>query len=405
MSVRQPDGAPAPADGALGAAARAAVGLAPLGVYVHVPFCLTRCGYCDFNTYTTGDRGAFVAAALAEVALAGRVLSADGPPPPVQTVFLGGGTPTLLTPDEIGSLLEAIDARIGLSADVEITVEANPDTVDLAFLARLRAGGVTRVSFGVQSAVPHVLAVLERLHDPARALDVIAAATTLGFDGVSADLIYGTPSEGDDDWETSLAAVLATGADHVSTYGLTIEPGTKLAAQVRRGTVPQPDADVQARRYATADARLTAAGLDWYELASWTRADAARCRHNVGYWRSHDWWGVGPGAHSHVAGTRWWNVAHPAEYAKRLGGGGPGAVGSGGAGSPARAREELDADARRLERVMLELRLRDGLDTALADAAALDRLVADGLIDLHGGRAVLTLSGRQRADHVTEILA
>jgi putative oxygen-independent coproporphyrinogen III oxidase len=405
VSVRQPDGAPAPADGALGAAARAAVGRAPLGVYVHVPFCLTRCGYCDFNTYTTGDRGAFVAAALAEVALAGRVLSADGPPPPVQTVFLGGGTPTLLTPDEIGSLLEAIDTRIGLAADVEITVEANPDTVDLAFLARLRAGGVTRVSFGVQSAVPHVLAVLERLHDPARALDVIAAATTLGFDGVSADLIYGTPSEGDDDWETSLAAVLATGADHVSTYGLTIEPGTKLAAQVRRGTVPQPDADVQARRYATADARLTAAGLDWYELASWTRADAARCRHNVGYWRSHDWWGIGPGAHSHVAGTRWWNVAHPAEYAKRLGGGGAGAVGSGGAGSPARAREELDPDARRLERVMLELRLRDGLDTALADAAALDRLVADGLIDLHGGRAVLTLSGRQRADHVTEILA
>jgi oxygen-independent coproporphyrinogen-3 oxidase len=159
--------------------------------------------------------------------------------------------------------------------------------------------------------------------------------------------------------------------------------------------VPQPDADVQARRYATADARLRAAGLDWYELASWSRADAARCRHNVGYWRSHDWWGIGPGAHSHVAGTRWWNVAHPGEYARRL------AQGS----SPARAREELDADARRLERVMLELRLRDGLDASLADAGALERMVSEGLVDLDGGRAVLTLSGRQRADHVTEALA
>jgi oxygen-independent coproporphyrinogen-3 oxidase len=400
VSARQPDGAPAPPDGALGPAARAALGRAPLGVYVHVPFCLTRCGYCDFNTYTTGDRGAFVTAALAEVGLAARVLRGDGDEggagsAPVRTVFLGGGTPTLLTPAEIGALLEEVDARIGLAPDVEITVEANPDTVDEAVLSALRDRGVTRVSFGVQSVVPHVLAVLERRHEPARALEVIAAATTLGFDGVSADLIYGTPGEGDADWEASLEAVVAAGVDHVSTYGLTIEPGTKLAAQVRRGVVPRPDPDVQARRYAAADAHLRAAGLDWYELASWSRVDAARCRHNVGYWRSHDWWGIGPGAHSHVAGTRWWNVAHPGEYARRLAAG----------VSPARAREELDDAARRLERVMLELRLRDGLDAALADDAALDRLVADGLIDRHGGRAVLTLAGRQRADHVTEALA
>jgi oxygen-independent coproporphyrinogen-3 oxidase len=395
VSARQPEGAPAPPDGALGPAARAALGRAPLGLYLHVPFCLTRCGYCDFNTYTTGDRGAFATAARAEIALAARVLGADGPPPPVRTVFLGGGTPTLLSADEIGGLLEAIAADLGFAADVEITVEANPDTVDEAVLAALRAHGVTRISFGVQSVVPHVLAVLERRHEPRRALEVIEAAAGLGFDGVSADLIYGTPGEDDADWEASLAAVLATGVTHVSTYGLTIEPGTKLAAQVRRGTVPEPDADVQARRYATADARLRAAGLDWYELASWSRADAARCRHNEGYWRSHDWWGIGPGAHSHVAGTRWWNVAHPAEYGRRLGSG----------VSPARAREELDAPARRLERVMLELRLRDGLDATLADAAALERMVAEGLVDLHGGRAVLTLSGRQRADHVTEALA
>jgi putative oxygen-independent coproporphyrinogen III oxidase len=395
VSPRLPEGASAPPDGALDAAALRGLGRSPLGVYVHVPFCLTRCGYCDFNTYTTGDRGAFLAAAIAEVSLAGRTLGADGPPPPVRTVFLGGGTPTLLRPQQIARLLEAIDADLGLAGDAEVTVEANPDTVDAAILARLRDAGVTRVSFGVQSVRPHVLAALERIHEPQRALETIAHATTLGFDGVSADLIYGTPGEDADDWAASLDGVLAAGVDHVSVYGLTVEPGTRLADRIRRGALAAPDADTMADRYEAADAALGAAGLEWYELGSFSRVTRARCRHNLGYWRSADWWGIGPGAHSHVAGTRWWNVLHPAHYAAALADG----------RSPARARETLDAPARRLERLMLELRLREGLDATLADAATLERLRDDGLLDLEGGRAVLTLRGRQLADAVTRALA
>ncbi len=393
MSPRQPDGAPAPADGRLPETALAALGRAPLGVYVHVPFCLTRCGYCGFNTYTSGDRSAFVEAALREIELAARVLG-DGAPA-VATVFLGGGTPTLLDPGQLAALVAAIDDRLGLAPDAEITVEANPDTIDAGGLAALRGAGVTRMSFGVQSVRPHVLAVLERSHAPERALAAIGEARALGFDGVSADLIYGAPGETADDWTASVRAVLDAGADHVSAYGLTIEPGTRLAAQVRRGELPAPDPDAMADRYADADALLRGAGLRWYELSSWTRSDAARCRHNLGYWRSADWWGVGPGAHSHVAGVRWWNVLHPGAYAAALAEG----------RSPARARETLDPATRRLERVMLEVRLADGLDAALVDADALARLTADGLLERHGDRAVLTLRGRLLADAVTRALA
>ncbi len=390
-----PDGQPAPPDGALPASALAAVGARPLGVYVHVPFCLSRCGYCDFNTYTSGDRGAYVAAALAEIDLAARVLHAGGRRPPVATVFLGGGTPTLLAPEQIGALLARIDARLGLAADAEITVEANPDSVDAAALEALRAAGVTRMSFGVQSVREHVLAALERSHGPRRALAAIREARAAGFHGVSADLIYGTPGEDDGDWRASLEAVLEAGADHVSAYALTVEPGTRLHAQVRRGERPAPDPDTLADRYAAADALLAEAGLAWYELSNWARDPGHRCRHNLGYWRSHDWWGIGPGAHSHVAGTRWWNVAHPARYAAALAAG----------RSPSRARETLDARTRRLERVMLEVRLAEGLNRDLCDPAALERLAAGGLLRVDDGRAVLTLRGRQVADAVVRALA
>ena len=362
----------------------------PLGVYVHVPFCLTRCGYCDFNTYTSGDRGAYVAAALTEIDLAAAQLRR-----PADTVFLGGGTPTLLTPDQIGRLLARMRERLGLADDVEVTIEANPDTVDRATLAGLREAGATRVSFGVQSVRAHVLAALERVHGPERALQAIADARAAGFDVISADLIYGTPGEDADDWEASLRAVLAAGVDHVSAYGLSIEPGTRLGAQVRNGTRPAPDPDTMADRYAAADALLGAAGLRWYELSNWAREPRARCRHNIGYWRSGDWWGIGPGAHSHVGGTRWWNVAHPARYAAALAAG----------RSPALARETLDPGTRRLERVMLESRLADGLATDLCDPAALERLRAGGLLRVHAGRAVLTLRGRQVADAVVRDLA
>lgn len=362
----------------------------PLGVYVHVPFCLTRCGYCDFNTYTSGDRGAYVTAALAEIDLAAARLQR-----PVDTVFFGGGTPTVLTPDQIGRLLARMRDRPGLADDVEVTLEANPDTVDAPTLAALREAGATRVSFGVQSVRPHVLNALGRVHGPERALAAIGEARGAGFGVISVDLIYGTPGEDAGDWEASLGAVLDAGVDHVSAYGLAIEPGTRLGAQVRRGERRAPDPDTMADRYAAADALLGAAGLHWYELSNWAREPQARCRHNIGYWRSGDWWGIGPGAHSHLDGTRWWNVRHPGAYARALA----------ERRSPAAGRETLDAATRRTERIMLELRLSDGLRTDLCDPHALARLRGGGLLSVDDGRAVLTLRGRQLADHVVRELA
>jgi len=364
----------------------------PLGIYVHVPFCLTRCGYCDFNTYTSGDRGGYVEAALTEIDLAAATL---GDARPARTIFFGGGTPTLLTPDQIAALLRRIDERIGLAPAPEVTVEANPDTVDADTLRGLRAAGATRISFGVQSVRPHVLAALERVHAPERALEAIGQARAAGFAVISADLIYGTPGESADDWAASLRAVLDAGVDHVSAYGLTVEPGTRLGAQVRGGTRPAPDPDTMADRYAAADALLGDAGLAWYELSNWAREPGAQCRHNLGYWRSGDWWGIGPGAHSHLDGTRWSNVRHPAAYARALAEG----------RSPAADRETLDVDGRRLERIMLELRLADGLATDLCDRDALARLRDDGLLTVDDGRAILTLRGRQLADHVIRELA
>jgi putative oxygen-independent coproporphyrinogen III oxidase len=401
MPARLPDGDPAPLDGALPASARAGLGERPFGVYVHVPFCATRCGYCDFNTYTaaelTGDgsRDAFAAAAIAELALARRVLG-DGAPP-VDTVFFGGGTPTLLPADALAAILRAIERRFGLAPGAEVTTEANPESVSPASLAALRAAGFTRISLGMQSAVPHVLATLDRTHTPGRAAEAAAEARAAGFEHVSLDLIYGAPGERDEDWRASLDAALAAGPDHVSAYALTVEPGTRLAAQVRRGALPAPDEDALADRYTVADAALGAAGLAWYEISNWAASAAARCRHNLGYWHSGDWWGVGPGAHSHVGGVRWWNVLHPSAYADRLADG----------ASPAAARELLDPAARRFERIMLELRLADGLPLDLLDEIgrpAAARAVADGLATVAADRLQLTLRGRLLADAVVRAL-
>ncbi len=397
MPVRLPDGLPAPADGALPPAARAELGERPFGVYVHVPFCATRCGYCDFNTYTAtelsgGDaRAGFVAAALAELELARRVLG-DGAPP-VQTVFFGGGTPTLLAAGELAAILRGIEETFGLAPGAEVTTEANPESVDAPTLAALRRAGFTRLSVGMQSAAPHVLATLDRTHTPGRAAAAAREARAAGFDHVSLDLIYGTPGESDDDWRASLDAALAAEPDHVSAYGLIVEPGTRLAAQVRRGVLPAPDQDVLADRYEQAEATLGAAGFAWYEISNWAATPDARCRHNLGYWRGSDWWGIGPGAHSHVGGVRWWNVQHPTTYAARLADG----------ASPAAGRELLDPAARRFERIMLETCLAEGLDTALLDDAGhavAAQAAADALATLAGGRLRLTLRGRLVADSV-----
>jgi oxygen-independent coproporphyrinogen-3 oxidase len=402
--ARLPDGDPPPADGALPTPARAELAGPPLGLYVHVPFCAARCGYCDFNTYTAaelpggGARVAFAAGAETELALARRVLG-DGVPP-ASTVFFGGGTPTVLPVADLARILRAVERELGVAEGAEISVEANPESVDARSLAALRAAGFTRISLGMQSAAPHVLAVLDRLHSPGRATAAAREARAAGFEHVSVDLIYGAPGETAADWRASLEAALEAGPDHVSAYALVVEPGTALAARVRRGELQAPDGDVQAARYEAADDLLAGAGLEWYEISNWAAGPGARSRHNLGYWRGATWWGVGPGAHSHAGGVRWWNVLHPTAWAERL------AAGI----SPAAGREVLDAATRRLERVLLEVRLADGLDVALLDddgRAAAGALAADGLLDaaaLQAGRAVLTRRGRLLGDHVAREL-
>jgi oxygen-independent coproporphyrinogen-3 oxidase len=394
-----PEGDPAPRDGALPPAALAELGLRPFGFYAHVPFCSVRCGYCDFNTYTADElgpgvsRSTYAEQAVAEVRLARRVLGERAPA--VETVFLGGGTPTLLPAADLGRILGAIDEEFGLAPGAEVTTEANPDSVDLDYLCALREAGYTRVSFGMQSAVPSVLAVLDRTHDPERVPAVVEAARAAGFEQVSLDLIYGTPGESVEEWEATLDAALACSPDHVSAYSLIVEDGTALARRVRRGELPMPDDDDLADKYVQADERLLGAGLGWYEVSNWARDDDARCRHNLAYWTGADWWGVGPGAHSHVGGVRWWNVKHPAAYAGRLAGG----------DSPAHAREVLDAATRQVERVLLEVRLRDGLPVAvLDDPSALRGLVADDLVEDRPDRVVLTRRGRLLADGVVHRL-
>ena len=392
MPSAPPPGEPAPADGALPEGALETLGRNGFGVYVHVPYCAHRCGYCDFNTYVddTGAAASYADAAIAEIRLAARVLR---DPVPASTVFFGGGTPTLLPPEDLVRVLRAIGDQLGLAAGAEVTTEANPETVSPRMLDTLRAGGFNRVSLGMQSAVPHVLATLERRHTQGRPEQCVAEARAAGFERVSLDLIYGTPGETDDDWRASLDAVLAADPGHVSAYSLTVEPGTRLAAQVARGELSPPDDDVLADRYEIADDALSAAGYGWYEISNWARTPADRCRHNELYWRDGDWWGVGPGAHSHVGGTRWWNTRLPRDHAAAVGAG----------RSPAQAREVLDVSTRRVERVLLGVRLADGHPAADADENAARELAADGLLD-HGaldeGRLVLTRRGRLLADAV-----
>jgi putative oxygen-independent coproporphyrinogen III oxidase len=401
MPARVPDGEVAPRDGSLPDAALAELGARPFGVYVHVPFCATRCGYCDFNTYTASElngdrsRAGYVAAAHAELALARRVLGDTAPP--VETVFFGGGTPTLLAPGELAEVLGAIEETFGLAPGAEVTTEANPESVAAASLAALRAAGFTRVSLGMQSGAPHVLRTLDRVHTPGRPAQAVREARAAGFKHVSLDLIYGTPGESDHDWRTSLDTALAAAPDHLSAYALIVEPGTRLAAQIERGALPAPDDDVLADRYEIADEALAAAGMQWYEVSNWAASPADACRHNLGYWRGGDWWGIGPGAHSHVGGVRWWNVLHPSAYAARLAEG----------ASPAAGRELLDAETRRVERVMLELRLADGLPLDVLDAAGRDaaaQAAADGLAMLADDHLHLTLRGRLLADAVVRLL-
>jgi putative oxygen-independent coproporphyrinogen III oxidase len=399
MPSLMPAGQPPPSDGSLPEKAHSEVAQRPLGIYIHVPFCTTRCGYCDFNTYTAAElgsepgasRASYVDAAIQEIELAARVLGSDAPT--ISTIFVGGGTPTVLPPDDLGRLVTAVRNRFGLAEDAEVTTESNPESIDAAGLYRLRELGFSRISFGMQSAVPHVLATLDRSHSPGRPQQAVAEAKTAGFANTSLDLIYGAPGESAADWQESLDAALAASPEHISAYALIVEDGTRLAARIRRGELPAPDDDDLADKYLMAEEQFSAADYAAYEVSNWSTTAATRCRHNLGYWRSHNWWGIGPGAHSHVGGVRWWNVKHPRAYAAKLAAG----------ASPAQAREVLSAEQRRVERVMLELRLADGVNTLLLSAAEQDRLadlLARHLAVVKDHMLILTTRGRLLADAV-----
>ena len=403
MPSALPLGDPAPPDGLLPAQALEGAGSRAFGLYVHIPFCAVRCGYCDFNTYTAlelGDevgasRSSYAEAAIREIRFAREVLGHRDVR--IETIFFGGGTPTLLKPADLGAIVASAAAEFGLVDDVEITTEANPDSVAAWDLEELRTAGFNRISFGMQSAVDHVLRTLDRTHDPMRVPAAVEWARQAGFDDVSLDLIYGTPGESIADWETSVDAALECRPDHVSAYSLIVEEGTAMGRQVARGELPMPDEDDLADKYLLADERFSAAGLTWYEVSNWASSPDHWCRHNQLYWTGGHWWGVGPGAHSHVGGVRWWNVKHPAAYAERLARG----------VSPALAREVLGYRDQRVERILLEIRLVEGLPVTALDApgrSQVARLVSDGLVELVAERLVLTLRGRLLADAIVRDL-
>ncbi|HLR28902.1 MAG TPA: radical SAM family heme chaperone HemW [Ruania sp.] len=371
-------------------------------VYLHVPFCSVRCGYCDFNTYTATELGEgasrsdYAGSAAAEVALAEAEMRHAGlPRREVSTVFFGGGTPTLLPPGDLTAMLDAVRTTWGLAPNAEVTTEANPDSVTAADLRALAQAGFTRVSFGMQSAVPHVLATLDRTHDPARVPQVVDWARQAGLE-VSLDLIYGTPGESLADWEASLREAVRIGPDHISAYALVVEPGTKMGAQVRRGQLPMPSDDDEADKYELAAELLAAGGYEWYEISNFARG-GLHCRHNIAYWRSQDWWGIGPGAHSHIGGMRWWNLKHPRPYAAAVQAG----------RLPVAGQERLTAEQRADEEILLQVRLREGLVVPAHARDRLDELVQAGLIEAapaEAGIARLTLRGRLLADTVVRAL-
>ena len=380
-------------------------------IYIHVPFCLRRCGYCDFNTYTATDlgagasRGHYAQMVIREMALIRQWQCYHGiEEPAASTVFFGGGTPTVLAAADLVAMVDAIRGIWGLTPDAEITTEANPDTVDEAYIAELADGGFTRISFGMQSAVPHVLATLDRTHTPSNVAAGVDAATMAGLRS-SVDLIYGAPGESLEDWRTSVEAALDLGVHHISAYALTVEPTTKMGRRIAAGTLPKPDDDDEAAKYELADELFTQAGLDWYEISNWARP-GYESRHNLGYWRNVDWAGLGPGAHSHYRchavssdgyGLRSWDIAHP-----RLWG-----VAINEHRVPWADSERITAEENLEELIMLGLRMREGLDLERIDRViAVDRLtpmIEEGLVTVVDGRRVVpTRRGRLINDTVIE---
>ena len=373
-----------------------------LAFYVHIPYCVKRCGYCDFNTYTPSElkiteglaqiSNSYIDLLLMEIKAAKVQV---GQSANVPSIFFGGGTPSLMQPDDIGRVISTIKSEFTLLPDAEITMECNPDTVTKESLAAFRAIGVNRVSFGMQSAVKHVLATLDRTHNPENLLQVTTWAKEVGFSEISVDLIYGTPGESLADWQASIDAALTLPITHISAYALIIEEGTKLAAQIKRGDVAQVDDDLTAEKYLVADKAFTAAGFEWYELSNWAKSGSLS-KHNLAYWLGDNWWGAGPGAHSHLDGKRFWNVKHPNLYKERV-------LANQSPVADSEVLEELQIES---ERLMLSLRLPSGVEKQSLNEMQLSELssyVESGHLDLanwNQGRATLTLDGRLIADRI-----
>ena len=404
---------PAPLDGLLPAQASVGCDSRSFHAYVHIPFCRVRCGYCDFNTYTATEldgapQSDYADTLIKEIAFSAQVMKNSGVPArKLKSVFFGGGTPTQLPAADLVRILSQLDLTVGIESAAEVTTEANPDNVDFEYLRALRVAGFNRVSFGMQSAVPSVLKTLERTHNPENLPIVVDAAKRAGLK-TSVDLIYGAPGETLEEWRASLAAAISLEPDHISAYSLIVEDGTKLARQIRSGQLPEPDEDLQADKYELADEMLAAAGFEWYEVSNWAKSSgssANRSAHNISYWQSQDWWGYGPGAHSHIGGVRWWNVKHPSAYSGKLSEG----------ISPAAGRETLDERTRLEERILLEIRVESGLSVEQAKAVnpeagkLIAGFIADELVEPAAairGTLKLTLKGRLLADSlVRQLLA
>ncbi len=377
-----------------------------LSFYVHIPYCVKRCGYCDFNTYTPAElqistgltqiSNSYIDHLIVEIDLA----KAQVGDATVPTIFFGGGTPSLMEPTDIGRVISAIDSKFGLTQDCEITLETNPDTVDKEKLAAFKAAGVNRISFGMQSAVPHVLATLDRTHNPDNLPQVTKWAAEVGFKDVSVDLIYGTPGESLNDWQKSIDAALALPINHISAYALIVEDGTKLANAIKRGEIANIDDDLTAEKYLMADAAFSKAGFTWYELSNWSK-ELGESKHNIAYWLNKNWWGAGPGAHSHLNGKRWWNVKHPNLYREKL----QQNI------SPVLDSEVLEPIQIESERLMLSIRLPEGItkeSLTVDQIMSLDQYLQSGALDSakwDAGSVSLTLNGRLIADRIVrEIL-
>ena len=365
-----------------------------LSFYVHIPYCTKRCGYCDFNTYTPNELQDGATLEIVSSDYIDSVLNEldAAPNDVVPTIFFGGGTPSLLPADDLGRVIAAIKARNGLSRDCEITLEANPDSVTAEKLSRYIEVGFNRISFGMQSAKPHVLAVLDRTHNPENVKRAVDMARAAGFGSISVDLIYGTSGESLDEWRETVTTALSLDIDHISVYALIVESGTKLAAQIKRGELTMPDDDLMADMYLLVDQLCQDKGLSWYELSNWSKP-GHECRHNIAYWENKNWWGLGPGAHSHIDGKRFWNVKHPTAYKQKLF----------AAETPIADSEVLTPEQMAVESIMLGIRMREGLEIAALTSAQMEKMEiyrSSGYLDLLDNRLVLTVTGRLIADRI-----